>query len=76
MNDIRIDFFSSSPIFSVENWTSKDVKTFFCSSLDFGRKIGIVFICVDLCGVRHNKLLNLGVRDLKKVENRWIKVYH
>ena len=42
---------------------------FFCSSLDFERKIGIVFICVDLCGVRNNKLLNLGVRDLKKVEN-------
>ena len=42
---------------------------FFCSSLDFGRKIRIVFICVDLCGVRNNKLLNLGVRDLKKVEN-------
>ena len=43
--------------------------TFFCSSLDFGRKIGIVFICVDLCGVRYNKLLNLEVRDLKKVKN-------
>ena len=41
---------------------------FFCSSLDFGRKVGIVFICVDLCGVRSNKLLNLGVCDLKKVE--------
>ena len=44
----------------------------FCSSLDFGRKIRIVFICVGLCGVRNNKLLNLGVRDLKKVENHWI----
>ena len=47
--------------------------TFFCSLLDFGQKIGIVFICVDLCGVRNNKLLNLGVRDLKKVENHWRK---
>ena len=80
VNDIRrIDlFFSSSPIFSVEdrtsedvktffllftrfwakNWTSADVMTFFCCSLDFGQKIGIVFICVDLWGVRNNKLLN------------------
>ena len=70
MNDTGIDlFFNSSPIFSVENRTSGDVKTFFCSSLDFRRKIGIVFICVDLCGVHSNKVLNLGVSDLKKVEN-------
>ena len=47
VDDIRIDlFFSSSSIFSKGNGTSEDIKTFFCSSLDFGRKIRIVFICV------------------------------
>ena len=34
----------------------------FSSSFDFGRKIGIVFVSVDSCGVRINKLLNLGRR--------------
>ena len=48
------------------------MQNFFCSSLDFEQKIGIVFICVDLCGVRNNKLLNLGVRYLKKVESHCI----
>ena len=28
-----------------------------------------MFICVDLCGINNNKLLNLEVRELKKVEN-------
>ena len=36
-----------------------------------------MFICVDLCGVRNNKLLNLGVRDFEKVENHsstvWVR---
>ena len=46
----------------MENWTSADIISndlFFCSSLDFGRNTVIVFICVDLCGVHNNKLLNL-----------------
>ena len=33
-----------------------------------------VFICVNLCVIRNNKLLNLGVRDLKKVENHRTRV--
>ena len=32
-------------------------------------------ICVNLCGVRNNKLPNLEVRNLKKVENHCTKQY-
>ena len=96
MNDIRIDlFYSSSPIFSVEDSTySEDVKTFFLLFAKFwaenrtsadvviffsffalhlilgGKLVSCLFalICVG-SAFCNNKLLNLGVRDLKKVEN-------
>ena len=32
-------------------------------------------ICDDLCGGRQNKIFDLGVRDLEKVENHWPKAY-